>query len=275
MILVDNEFVERNHLAVDMEDRAYQFGDGIYEVIRVYGGRLFAMDGHLDRLWRSAGGIRLPLPFKREELAAKLSGLVSINNLSNGYIYLQVSRGVAPRAHHFPAEVKPLLVGYTVTLERPLDLMNNGVKAITTEDVRWLRCDIKSLNLLGNVLAKQEALEKGAAEAIMHRGGVVTEGSSSNIFMVKDRGIYTHPLSNLILGGITRDVIISLAKELDIRVHEQPFTVNDLSTADEVFASSTTIEVLPIVCIDGQDVGSGSPGEVTRLLQAAFEKLIS
>lgn len=274
MILVDNSFVNRKDFGVDMEDRAYQFGDGVYEVIRVYGGSLFAMDRHLDRLWRSAGEISITLPFKKEELAGQLVELVKINGVNNGAVYLQVSRGAAPRVHHFPPDAKPLLVAYTKNVERPLKQIKEGVKAVTFEDIRWLRCDIKSLNLLGNVLAKQSAVEKGAVEAILHRGGVVTEGSSTNIFMVKGGTIHTHPENNLILSGVTRGIVVRLAKQLNITLLEEPFTVEEVYQAGEIFATSTTYEVLPITAVDGRTIGSGRPGPVTRMLQEAFEKAI-
>lgn len=274
MILVNQSFLERKDFGVDLEDRAYQFGDGVYEVIRVYGGQVFAMDEHLKRLWRSAKEIRISIPFQKDQLEAKLIELVKINNVNNGAIYLQVSRGVAPRVHSFPGGVQPVVVSYTKSSERPVEQMKEGVRAVTFEDIRWMRCDIKSLNLLGNVLAKQAAVEKGAAEAIMHRGEVVTEGSSTNIFMVKGGAVYTHQPDNLILAGVTRGYVVRLAKELNIDLFERAFTLNEIYEADEVFATSTTYEVLPVTGIDGRVVGSGLPGPLTRRLQGAFEKII-
>ena len=271
MILVNNLLVERKGFGVDIEDRAYQFGDGVYEVIRVYGGKVFAMSRHLDRLWRSCAELKIPLPFGKDDLAASFAELVKVNQLSgDGIIYLQVSRGVAPRVHQFPAESGPLLVAYTREVQRPLQAMENGGSVITAEDIRWLRCDIKSLNLLGNVLAKQAAVEKGAIEAIMHRGNTVTEGSSSNFFIVREGAVYTHPLNNLILGGITREIIVELAGELNLTLRQQPFTVDQAYGAEEAFITSTISEVLPIISIDGRTIGSGAPGPVTRQLQKAF-----
>jgi len=274
MILVDSSLVERKDFGVDIEDRAYQFGDGVYEVIRVYGGKVFAMGQHLDRLWRSCAELRMPLPFGKDELAARFGELMKANQLSgDGIIYLQISRGVAPRVHQFPEETRPLLVAYTREVQRPLQAMENGGSVITAEDIRWLRCDIKSLNLLGNVLAKQAAVEKRAIEAILHRGDTVTEGSSSNFFIVKEGSVYTHPLSNLILGGITREIVVKLAEDLKLNLIQQAFTVDQAYGADEAFITSTISEVLPIISIDGRSIGSGAPGPVTRKLQRAFEEL--
>lgn len=274
MILVNNNFVERKDFCVDIEDRAYQFGDGVYEVIRVYGGKIFALDGHLNRLWRSSQGILISLPFEKDDLKKNLLHLIKLNNIDDGIIYLQVSRGVAPRIHHFPQDVKPLLISYTKKVERPYKLMEEGGKAVTVEDIRWMRCDIKSLNLLGNVLAKQAALERGAVEAILHRGNTVTEGSSSNFFIVSNGLIYTHPADNFILGGITREIVINLISKLKLPFCDRVFTVNEMYKADEAFITSTTSEILPIIDIDGRTVGTGVPGPVTRLIRSAFEEII-
>lgn len=275
VILFDEQFISRDRAHVDIEDRGYQFGDGVYEVIRVYGGKMFCKDQHLSRLLKSANEIRLSLPFPLERLDTLLEELVSQNRLQEGTIYLQVSRGTAPRNHPFPEKVYPRLVAYTQVVTRPLQSLQQGVRAITEPDLRWLRCDIKSLNLLGAVLAKQKAVDHGCQEAILHRDGQVTEGSSTNVFIVNNGQLITHPADHFILRGITRDVIIELAQELGIPVREKTFSAEELFRADEVFLSSTTLEVTPVVSIDSRKVGSGLPGEVTRQLQTAFEKRIS
>jgi D-alanine transaminase len=274
--LINGEFVERSNAKVDIEDRGYQFGDGIYEVIRIYNGKMFTVKEHLERFFRSAESISISLEFTIEQLAAQLQELIVKSNLKLGIIYMQATRGVAPRTHAFPAKKVPsILVAYTKELERPLQKLENGVQAILVEDIRWLRCDIKSLNLLGNVLAKQKASENGCYEAIQSRGQEVTEGSSSNIFIVKNGVIYTHVSDNLILKGITKDVILNICADNGIQLEERTFTREELAAADEVFLSSTTSEVMPVIAIDGKAFNNGEPGPVTRNLQALFEAEIT
>lgn len=268
---LNGEFVERSNAKVDVEDRGYQFGDGIYEVIRVYNGKMFTEKEHLQRFFRSAESIGLKLASSIKQLTVMLEELIEKNNLQLGTIYMQATRGVAPRVHAFPAaNTAPALVAYTKELERPHEKLTNGVKALLVEDIRWLRCDIKSLNLLGNILAKQKAAEKGCYEAIQSRGQEVTEGSSSNVFIVKNGVISTHASDQLILKGITKDVILAICADNGIPFEERTFTLAELQEADEVFLSSTTSEVMPVVEIDRNLVTDGAPGPVTRKLQALF-----
>lgn len=273
--LQNNEFLERHQVHVDLEDRGYQFGDGVYEVIRVYDQKPFYLAEHLTRLLRSASEIRISLPYSIEELTELLHTLINKNNLVNGNIYLQVSRGVAPRNHAFPKEEKPVFIAYTITSERPIVTLEQGVKAITTEDIRWLRCDIKSLNLLGAVLAKQEAVDAGCAEAILIRDQVVTEGSSTNIFFVKEGKLITHPANQLILHGITREIVLEQAKKLQLTVILEALSHTEMEQVEECFMTSTTMEVCPIVQIDGKPIGDGTPGPITRQLQAAYVEEIA
>ncbi|MGK7378071.1 D-amino-acid transaminase [Planococcus sp. 1R117A] len=270
-ILHNGEFIRENELNVSKEDRGYQFGDGIYEVIRVYEGNLFTAAEHIDRFYESAEKIKIVIPFTKDVFHKQMYDLVEMNEIDNGQVYVQVTRGDAIRQHHFPQATSPVIVAYTKKVERPVEMMEAGVKAKFIEDIRWLRCDIKSLNLLGNVLAKQEAHEAGSYEAILHRGEVVTEGSSSNMYGIKNGVIYTHPATNLILNGITRRVILNLCKELGITVQETAYTKTEALEMDEFFMSSTTAEIMPIIQIDGQDIGDGVPGELTQKLQQAFE----
>src|SRR5690625_4313948 len=261
-ILFNDEITERKKL-VDIEDRGYQFGDGIYEVIGVYAKSPFLMDEHLDRLERSANELRLHLPFNKLEIKEKLEKLVSANGLEEGLIYLQISRGIASRSHEFPdPNTPPTVVAYTKAIGDLSELQNNGSTAVLTEDIRWLRCDIKTLNLLPNTLAKQKAVENNAIEAIFHRGDVVTEASSSNVFIVKSGKLYTHPANNLILNGITRQKVIQLCGELKLPVMEEPFTVENLFEADEVFITATKTDIVPITKIDGKDINDGKPGKI-------------
>ncbi|WP_040207586.1 D-amino-acid transaminase [Neobacillus jeddahensis] len=273
--ILNGSIINRSEAKVDIEDRGYQFGDGVYEVIRVYNGKLFTENEHLARFGKSSESIDISLPYSVTELANLLEELVLKNDLQMGIVYMQMTRGAAPRNHAYPAKgITPTLVAYTKEFPRPVDSLQTGVKTILLDDIRWLRCDIKSLNLLGNLLAKQKAAEQACYEAIQHRSETVTEGSSSNIFIVKNGVVITHPSDPFILKGITKDVIIQQCLASTIQVEERPFSIEELQQADEVFLSSTTSEVMPIVEIDRNRVKNGTPGPITRKLQALFEKEI-
>lgn len=268
---MDGKFTERDGLAISIDDRGYYFGDGVYEVIKVYGGELFTAEEHIDRLFQSATKIKMTIPYAEVQLMEIARELVEKNNILVGHVYIQVTRGSASRVHQFPNPAVPAVVtGYAINNPRPMMGIENGVGVKSVEDIRWLRCDIKSLNLLGNVLAKQEAHDAGCMEALLHRDGVITEGSSSNMFGVKDGIVYTHPVTNLILNGITRQVILGLCEEQGISVVEKSFTLDEAFEMDEFFLTSTTSEVTPIISIDGRPVGSGILGPLTMKLQKAF-----
>ncbi|RKD25537.1 D-amino-acid transaminase [Ammoniphilus oxalaticus] len=271
MILYNDQLVKRGDVQIGIEDRGYQFGDGVYEVLSVYDSKIFRLKEHLDRLSYCAQQLGITLPVSLAQLETNLYQLIKTENVQNGQLYFQVTRGAAERNHLIPESSQSVLTGYATFKPRPIEHMEKGVSVITTEDIRWLRCDIKSLNLLGSVLAKQKAAEQGAYEAILHRNGIVTEGSASNLFIVKDGKLHTHPTGNLILNGITRVAVIEYANELCIEVMEQPFTLDKLKRADEVFLTSTVNEVMPIIEIDGKTVASGKVGELTRRLQQVYE----
>jgi D-alanine transaminase len=274
-VLLNGELLERSEASIDIEDRGYQFGDGVYEVIRVYNGKLFTEEEHLNRLWASAGSIGIEIPYSKEELQKQLKLLIEKDQLDTGTIYLQFTRGISPRKHPFPANgVTPTFVAYTREVGRPVEKLQSGVKAIITDDIRWLRCDIKSLNLLGNLLANQKAAEAGCDEAVLHREGRVTEGSHSNISIVKEGKVYTHPANHFILNGISRRVMIEICKREAISVVEESFTIEELSQADEIFLTGTTVEVMPVVELAGKSIGDGKPGPLTRKLQAWFKNEI-
>ncbi|MCM2531378.1 D-amino-acid transaminase [Neobacillus pocheonensis] len=273
--IFNGEIIERSEAKVDVEDRGYQFGDGVYEVIRVYNGKMFTLKEHLDRFVRSSDSIGITLPYTSEHLTEMLGELIIKNKLHVGIIYMQITRGIAPRNHAFPTgNVVPNLVAYTKELTRPLESLKTGVKTILTEDIRWLRCDIKSLNLLGNILAKQKASEAGCFEAIQHRGNEVTEGSSSNIYIVKNGVLITHESNHFILKGISKDVILQACSQNGIPHEERTFSLEELEQADEVFLSSTTTEVMPIVEMDGNQVSGGAIGPITKKLQELFNQEI-
>ncbi|MEK8130499.1 D-amino-acid transaminase [Paenibacillus filicis] len=274
-IWYQNELLPRQAVQISPDDRGYYFGDGLYEVFRVYHGVVFEAAGHFDRLERTAKALRIPLPFSRSVMEEKLQELIRLNDVQTGNIYLQITRGIAARSHPFPAYAEPVLMAYAYPYERPLEAMRHGISAVTGEDIRWLRCDLKTLNLLPNVMAKQEALDRGADEVILHRSGTVTECSASNVMIVKNGILRTHPANHLILHGITRYVVLGLARELGIPVIEEPFTLEALGQADEAFVTGTTVEITPIIRIDDRPVGNGAPGPIVQQLQTAFDTAIS
>lgn len=270
-----NEAILQRGNVVDIEDRGYQFGDGVYEVIGVYNGRPMMMEEHMERLERSANEIQLRLPYKITDLKRNLMELIARDDLEEGIIYMQVSRGVADRWHQFPAaDVPAVIVAYTRAEERMTAVEDQGATAVLTEDIRWLRCDIKTLNLLPNVLAKQKAIANQGIEAILHRGETVTEASSSNVFIVKAGELFTHPANHFILNGITRRKVLGLCEELNLKVHEETYTVSDLLAGDEVFITATKSDIIPILKIDDHVIGSGNPGMVTRRILEKFRMFI-
>ncbi|PTI27115.1 D-amino-acid transaminase [Staphylococcus xylosus] len=274
-VLINEKLVDEQDANVPYNDRGYVFGDGIYEYIRVYDNNVFTAKEHFERLLRSAKEIGLELKYNVDELTELVQELLSTNGIVNGGVYIQVTRGAAPRDHAFPTpSVEANIMAFTKSYDRPYKLLEEGINAITTEDIRWLRCDIKSLNLLGNVLAKEYATKYNAQEAIQHRGDIVTEGSSSNVYAIKNGEIYTHPVNNYILNGITRMVIKSVAEEKDIPFNEEVFTLDFLKNADEIIVSSTSIEVMPVVKLNGENVGDGEVGNITKSLQEGFNRYI-
>ncbi|WP_139693075.1 D-amino-acid transaminase [Sporolactobacillus terrae] len=272
-ILYNDRFIDRSQGKVDMEDRGYQFGDGIYEALRVYNGKMFLLDLHMKRLERSARELRLALPYATDHLAENLDKLIKENAMDYGYVYFQITRGAIARKHRFPEQpINTVLTASVEATDKDEDLHADGIKVSLLDDIRWLRCDIKTLNLLGNVLANQEAFERGAADAILHRDGVVTEGTTCNVFMVKDGVLITHPADHFILNGITRIFVLQLAERLGIPVDERTYTTAELLAADEVFLTSTGVRVTPVLQIDDRQVAGGKPGPITNRLLEAFNQ---
>lgn len=272
-VIWNDKIVERSEVKIDMEDRGYQFADGIYDVVRAYNGKFFTLNEHVDRLFSSAEKIELDMPFTKEELKQLLSKLIEENGIDTGNVYMQITRGIGiPRNHTYtdPDLVPPVFTATTTIVPRDQEKMNQGMSAFIVPDMRWLRCDIKSISLLGNIMAKHEAHKKGGDEAILHRDGIVTECSSSNVWMVKDDTIYTHPDGNLVLPGITKIMLLKVARKAGMLVKEEAFTLEDLKEADEVFASSTTMEAMPIISINGNPVGHGKRGAVVEKLQQLY-----
>ncbi|MGP5428730.1 D-amino-acid transaminase [Enterococcus malodoratus] len=277
-VLWNEKIVEESEVKIDLEDRGYQFGDGIYEVIRIYDGYLYMEKEHLDRLWVSAEKIRMTLPFTKEELSQRLHRLANEVGLENARIYFQVTRGTAkPRLHNFPdpKEVQPVLMADIQPASRPSSKQNIGIRAGFVEDKRWLHCDIKSISLLGNILALDEAQQKGYDEAVLVRNGYVTEASASNLWMVKDEVLYTHPDGNLVLPGIAKIKIRELVKTLGIELREERFTKEELLVADECFKTSSVAEIMPIIEIDDHKIGEEMPGSLTKKILTAYIETVN
>jgi D-alanine transaminase len=272
---VNGRFLPIAKAKVSVEDRGFQFGDGVYEVIRSYGGRLFHLDAHLERLAQSAAAIRLPMRYSRVQWRRLILRAYGLSRFPEAKVYLQLTRGVAPRDHRFPKGARPTVV-ITVRKLDPLPpaVRRNGVRVITTPDLRWARCDVKSLNLLANVLAREEARAAGVFEAILVRDGHVTEGSVSNVFCVINGAVTTSPTDPSILPGITRAVTLDLIRREGIRLVERAVSVEELRGAEEVFLTGTTVEIVSVVAVDGAAIGNGAPGPVTQRLAQGFATMV-
>lgn len=273
-VYLNGKYVPKEQAMIPVEDRGFIFGDGIYEVVRLIKGRVFAWDAHAARLANGLDGLRINRA-GTEGLKAVCEKLVADNALAGGEatVYIQVSRGAAPRTHHFPPAGTPTTIYAAASAFVPnFAARDAGLKGITLADIRWSRCDLKTVNLLGPVLARQAAQEAGAYEALLHRDGMITEGAATNAFFVVDGVLRTYPLSNYILPGITRIEIMAIVKELGIKCEERPVALSELPRASEVFVVGTTTDVTPLVEIDGRVVGAGKPGPITVQLKEALAK---
>jgi D-alanine transaminase len=277
IVYLNGDYVEASEARIPVTDRGFLLSDGIYEVTPAYGGRFFLMDRHVDRMLRGLCALRID---------ADTSGLTDVHErllVENGLtaepisiVYVQITRGVAPRTHAFPASpVPPTVYAYAKAFHRPdPDRWAAGFEAITVPDRRWARVDIKTIALLPNVLAQQAAVDAGADDALFVRDGIALEGAHNNFFAVFGETVVTHPLSNVVLPGVTRGLVLELAREAGLPVEERPIQVEELAWADEAFFTGTTTEVRPTVRVDGRDVGDGRVGPVTRrLFEALLERV--
>ena len=270
---VNGRYLPHGHAVVHIEDRGYQFADGIYEVVPVHNRILVDEDLHLDRLERSLGELRMAMPMRREGLRLISRELMRRNDLTNGFLYMQVTRGVAARDHKFPRVSRPALVMTTRQMKPQSEkVLNAGVRVITAPDLRWKRCDIKSTSLLPNVLAKQDAVEAGAYEAWqVDDQGRVTEGTSTNAWIVTgDDTVITRDATHSILNGITRISLIKQIESAGYGFEERPFTVEEAKAAREAFLTSSTNFLMPVTGIDDTTVGDGRPGPLSRKLRAHY-----
>src|SRR2546425_8400414 len=276
LVYLNGEYLDHDHATVSVDDRGFLFGDGVYEGTRARNGRLFEPGRHLRRLGRGLEvlGIAPPAGFEPGGggLLEIADHLLRDDGLTNGdaLVYLQITRGAAERTHHFPPAGTPRTVFLQANrLAVPDDVRVRGATAITTPDLRWERCDLKTVQLLANVLAKQQAVAAGAFEAILVRDGIATEGASTNLLAVIDGAMRTHPADHRILPGVTREVVLELATELGVSASEAPLSVRELFGASELFLTGTTVDVMPVVQVDGRAIGGHRPRPVARGAHAA------
>lgn len=276
-IIWKGRIIEEADKTLDIQDRGYQFGDGIYEVTRVYNGKCFAVHEHLDRLFNSALKVEMDLGCSREEIITLMETLIEENQLNSGYIYLQFTRGDGIMRNHLfpePSQSSVVFSGFTSAFLRPVEQIYRGIKVITGADERWAHCDIKSVSMQGNVMAKNKAAKAGASEIIMVRDGIVTEGSASNVLMIKDNTIYSHPDNQFVLPGITKYLVKRCAALCDIPFNEETFREETLYEADEIVMTSSVLELTPVIMVNDHIVSEGRRGPLCEQLQTVFESLV-
>ena len=270
-VFLNGEFLPEDEAKVSIFDRGFLFADGVYEGIPVVHGKMMDVTPFLERFERSLKSLDLEWPMSKEAYLEMLETLIAKNNLKEGLLYTQVTRGVAPRNFEFPKGLTPTCMAFSFEkqiLDHPD--ATEGIRVVTTEDIRWKRRDIKSLMLLGQCIAKEQAVSQGADEGWMAEDGYVTEGTSSSAYIVKDGVVITRPLSNAILPGIRRRLLLEIAPQQGIKVEQRAFTVEEAYAADEAFLSSATTIVYPIIEIDGRAIGTGRPGPVAQKLRALY-----
>jgi D-alanine transaminase len=271
-VYLNGEFLPADEAKISVLDRGFVFGDGVYEVIPVYGGRLFRLPHHLERLDHSLEGIRLANPLGHDYWQAVLQELVQRNGDGDQSLYLQVTRGVAERDHSFPPEAEPTVFAMSKPVAEVAPELRAGIDAITVEDIRWKWCNIKAIALLPNILLRQQAVDNGAGEAIMLRDGFVTEGAASNIFIVNNGVVLTPPKSNLLLPGITRDLVVELCADNGVPCVEGAISEMQLRAAEEIWITSSTKEIVPVTRLDGEPVGNGRPGPLWQQLIGLYQE---
>ena len=269
---LNGEWCRLDEARISPLDRGFLFGDGVYEVIPVYNRKVFALGPHLKRLQHSLSATRIPNPYTDDEWRKLCHDLIQRHPWTNQSLYIQVTRGLQPKRDHTPENcLVPTVFAYSNELTPlPESLLQTGIRCITVEDIRWMRCDIKAITLLPNIMMKMAAQEAGADDAILMRNGMVVEGTASNVMIVESHTLVTPPLDHCLLGGITRQVLLHVAKESGLEVKEEPISLLRLHQADEIWLTSSTKEALPVVEIDGQTVGKGVPGPIWKQMRAAY-----
>ena len=273
---VDGVYQPLDKPGIYVEDRGYQFADGVYEVCAVHNTRLVDEEAHLDRLERSLAELGITAPMSRAAMQIVVRETMNRNRIRNGIVYIQVTRGVASRDHNYPAGLKPVLVVTARHTDpaRRASVLRDGISVVTVPDQRWARCDIKSISLLPNVLARQTAKDKGVQEAWqVDADGMVTEGAATNAWIVDKAGVLrTRPADGGILNGIVRQTIIGLLDELDLKFEERAFSVEEAMSARECFSTASTLALFPVISIDGHNIGDGKPGAVAKKITNQYDQ---
>lgn len=275
IVYLNGEFIKKEEAKISPNDRGFIFADGVYEVAKYYNGRAFRYDDHLSRLKRSLNELEIKYS-GIESLETVFNELIVRNNLQNKHagVYLQITRGEHKRVHHFPENMQPTVYAFAYHMPSFTDNLENGISLITHEDIRWQRCDIKSVSLLPNTMLYNIAVKAGAGECVLIRNGMVTEATHSSVLGVKNGVVITRPLSNLILPGITRKVILEICAANHIPFEEREFTLEEMLEMDEIIIAGTGSEITPAIRINNTNIGNGKPGKITRLIQEKFFELV-
>lgn len=278
IVFFNNQFLPKSEVHISPDDRGFIFADGIYDVIRFYNGKLFHWNEHLKRIIYSLSELKIQYPaiHQLEQIGLELYAKNNYNSTQDIVIYIHITRGVYKRFHGFPPEqIEPTVYVTAYPVTPNYKGMQEGVKVVTTPDIRWGRCDIKSIALPANLLAKQYAIENNAYDAIFEKNGLITEGTHTSLFGIKNGKLITHPLGKGILPGITRGIITKLCNENNIPLDEREILVNELYQLDEIFLAGTTTEVMPVVQVNDSIISNGKPGLLTQKLQLAYKKVVS
>ncbi len=272
LVYLNGDYLPINEAKISVLDRGFIFGDGVYEVIPAYGGKALRFEHHMQRLQNSLDAVRITNPLTNAQWQEVLDKLISETGPEDQYLYLHITRGVASRDHRFPDETKPTVFVMSSVLQ-PVEpaLLEKGISAVTLDDIRWQHCNIKAIALLPNILLRQQAVDQDAMEAILIRDGDITEGAASNVFIVSDGVIKTPPKGKKLLPGITRDLVVELAKTHNMPVEEVSITEKEFLAADEIWLTSSTKEILPVTRINEQQVGNGKPGAVWRNMYEKYQ----
>lgn len=273
IVYLNGDYMALDDAHISVLDRGFIFGDGVYEVIPAYGGYPFRLSHHLQRLDNSLSATQIKNPLSRQQWQQAIEQIIARNQYHDQSVYLQVTRGVAPRHHSFPHQDKPTVFIMTSTLEpQAPEISQKGIHAITLNDNRWLNCHIKTISLLPNVLLRQEAENKGAQEAILIRDGQATEGTASNLFIVRNNCLHTPPMGPLLLPGVTRNLVVEIAKKEQLCLKEQAIMETELIDAQEIWLTSSTKEILPVTTLNDKIVGNGKPGPFWQKMIAAYQE---